>query len=114
MSPPKKAKKPSAKKPTPAKMKAPARAGSDGSFLVAFAKLPRSRKVSVRKGLAAAPPEAYASQPASIVDDLANLPASELKRFAEQVGGYAARQAARAKSEWERSPLIAELKRRKL
>lgn len=98
-----------------AKPKGPARtAPAGGSFPEAFAKLLRARKIPVPKGLAGAPPEAYASQPASVVDDLAKLPDVELKRFAEQVGGYAARQAERALREWERSPLIAELRRRKL
>ena len=104
------------KKATPtsgAKAVAKPAPGGD-SFPKAFAALLRSRKIAVPKGLADAPPEAYASQPASIVDELAKLPDAELKRFATQVGGYAGRQADRAKREWERSPLIAELRRRKL
>lgn len=61
-----------------------------------------------------APPEAYASQDASFVEQLERLPDSELKRFAEKVAGFRARQQERARAEWERSPLIAELRRRKL
>jgi hypothetical protein len=68
----------------------------------------------VPKGLADAPPEAYAGQPASFVAQLERLPDVELKRFAEKVAGYAQRQADRAAAEWDRSPLIAELRRRKL
>jgi hypothetical protein len=79
-----------------------------------LARLLRSRKLTVPKGLTDAPPEAYASQPASLVDQLERLPDAELKRFAEKVAGYAERQAERAGAEWERSPLIAELRRRKL
>jgi hypothetical protein len=112
--------KPAPKKPAPkAKPKPkPSPPGSpkasDETFVQAFGKLLRSRKLAVPKGLADAPPEAYASQPASVVEDLSKLPDAELKRFAEQVGGYAKRQADRARSEWERSPLIGELRRRKL
>jgi hypothetical protein len=108
--------KPPKAKP-PSKQRPKARTGpkaGDASFLEAFAKLLRSRKIAVPKGLADAPPEAYASQPASFVDELAKLPDAELKRYATQVGGYAQRQSDRARSEWERSPLIAELRRRKL
>ncbi len=95
--------------------KAAARPASGAeSFLTAFAALLKSRKIAVPKGLADAPPEAYASQPASMVEQLAKLPDAELKRIATQVGGYAGRQADRAKREWERSPLVAELRRRKL
>jgi hypothetical protein len=60
------------------------------------------------------PPEAYASQPASFVEQLDRLSDEELRRFAERVAGYAQRQAERAAAEWERSPLIAELRRRKI
>ena len=102
------------KAPSKAPRKAKPKSGGDASFLDAFVKLLRSRKIAVPKGLADAPPEAYASQPASFVDELAKLPDTELKRYATQVGGYAQRQSERARSEWERSPLIAELRRRKL
>lgn len=88
--------------------------GEDLSFPAAFAALLRSRKLSVPKGLSTAPPEAYASQPASFVEQLSNLSDAELKRFAEKVGGYTRRQSERAQAEWERSPLIVELRRRRL
>ena len=88
--------------------------GAEGDFREAFAALLRSRKLTVPKGLSDAPPEAYASQPATFVEQLGRLSDTELGRFAEQVGGYAERQAARAAAEWDRSPLIAELRRRKL
>ena len=113
---------PSSKKP--AKRRAPAKPAASasaeratperGGFPAAFAALLRDRKLTVPKGLDAAPPEAYASQPASFVEQMRRLPDAELKRFAAQVAGYAERQAARAAAEWERSPLIAELRRRKL
>lgn len=104
-----------AKRKPATRRKAVPKAGSEaGGFLVAFAALLRARKIAVPKGLADAPPEAYASQPGSVVEDLGKLPDSELKRLATQVAGYAQRQADRAKREWERSPLIAELERRKL
>ncbi len=84
------------------------------SFTEAFAKLLRSRKVAVPRGLTDAPEAAYASQDASVVADLSKLPDTELERFAKQVAGYAKRQSDRARAEWERSPLIGELRRRKL
>lgn len=88
--------------------------GATGAFTDAFADLLRSRKLAVPNGLLDAPPEAYASQPASVVETFGRLPDSELTRFAEKVAGYAQRQADRAAAEWDRSPLIAELRRRKL
>ena len=86
----------------------------DVTFPEALALLLRARKIAVPKGLIDAPPEAYASQRASFVVQLERLPDSELRRFAEKVAGYARRQEERARVEWERSPLIAELRRRKL
>jgi hypothetical protein len=86
----------------------------EGGFLEAFAKLLRSKKVPVPKGLADAPPEAYADQPASFVEQLERYSTSDLKAFAAKVAGYTTRRADRARSEWERSPLIAELRRRGL
>jgi hypothetical protein len=68
----------------------------------------------VPKGLLDAPVEAYASQPASVVDQLEGLSDADLRRYAEKVAGYAQRQAERALKEWESSPLIAELRRRRL
>ena len=61
-----------------------------------------------------APPEAYASQPASFVEQLEQLPDAELRRYAEKVAGHTERQRERARREWESSPLIAELRRRGL
>jgi len=115
-------KKSSPRKPAPkrsapkVRARPPASEGAEesGSFPEAFAKLLKSRKVAVPKGLLDAPPAAYASQPASVVADLAKLPDTELDRFAKQVAGYAKRQSDRARAEWERSPLIGELRRRKL
>jgi hypothetical protein len=86
----------------------------DVTFPAALAALLRKRKLSVPKGLVDAPPVAYASQRASFVVQLERLPDGELKRFAEKVAGYAGRQEERARAEWERSPLIAELRKRKL
>lgn len=109
-------KKPAERTPAKGSGAGSGKRGSSGAddFRAAFAALLRDRKLSVPRGLADAPPEAYASQPASFVDQLGRLSDAELKRFAEQVGGYAERQAARAAAEWDRSPLIAELRRRKL
>jgi len=90
------------------------RSGAEPGFPAAFAALLRTRKLTVPKGLLEARPEAYASQPASFVEQLARAGDAELRRFAEQVAGYARRQEERAAAEWERSPLVAELRRRKL
>ena len=84
------------------------------TFPAAFARLLRSRGISVPRGLRDAPPEAYAGQPAELVDQLSGLPDTELKRYAERVGGWVRRQEQRAHREWDTSPLIAELRRRKL
>ncbi len=89
-------------------------AGEEPSFPQAFAKLLRNRGLSVPKGLKDAPSEAYAGQPAAFVEQLSGLSDSELKRYAEQVGGYVRRQEQRAKREWDTSALIAELRKRKL
>jgi len=110
--------KPSPKKP-PARKKQPSRptgskAVSGDSFPAAFATLLRERKIRVPAGLADAPREAYASQPPSFVDQLAGLGDADLKTYAEKIAGYAGRQAKRAKAEWEASPLIKELRRRRL
>jgi hypothetical protein len=91
-----------------------ASAGEEPSFPQAFAKLLRNRGLSVPKGLKDAPSEAYAGQPADFVEQLSGLSDNELKRYAEQVGGYLRRQEQRAKREWDTSPLIAELRKRKL
>lgn len=96
-----------------AQKKTPKRA-AEPSFLDALAALLKSRKLKVPAGLAAAPPAAYASQPASVVEQLANLDDSTLARQAEKIAGYARRQAERAAQAWDGSPLIAELRRRKL
>jgi hypothetical protein len=49
-----------------------------------------------------------------MVEQLSGLSDTELKRYAEQIGGYVRRQEQRAKREWDTSPLIAELRKRKL
>jgi hypothetical protein len=94
--------------------KGPASKGAELDFLPVFAELLKAKKIPVPKGLLDAPPEAYANQPASFVEHLERLPKAELARFAEKVGGYAKRQRERALAAWEGSPLIAEIRRRKL
>ena len=89
-------------------------AKKDDDFLVAFIALLKKKKVPVPKGLADAPPVAYADQPASFVEQMERLPNTELKRYAERIAGYTSRLAERAKREWDGSPLIVELRRRKL
>src|SRR5919108_799632 len=84
------------------------------SFPVALAELLRSRKIRVPTGLESAPRQAYASQPPSFIDHLADLGNDELQQYAAQIAGYARRQAKRAKDDWEASPLIAELRKRGL
>ncbi len=112
--------KPAAKpRPSSSKKKSPAKTRTNhedagGEFPAALAELLRSRKLAVPKGLESAPPEAYANQSVSFVDQLAKHPDSQLEMFAEKVAGWAPRQLARAKAEWDSSPLIAELRRRKL
>lgn len=90
----------------------PSRGASD--FPGALASLLRSRKIRVPTGLSAAPPQAYASQPPSFVEHLAQLPDPDLRAYAEKIATYAKRQAERARQAWEASPLIAELRRRGL
>lgn len=66
-------------------------------------------------GLTKAPPVAYANQSASFVDTLAKqLSDDELRAHAERVAGYAKRHAERVRASWDRSALIAEIRRRKL
>ncbi len=100
-------------KKSKAKAKPKPGSGAD-NFPDALAKLLRSRKLKVPKGLEDAPPEAYANQPAAFVETLAALDDEPLQRQAEKVAGYAARQAERARASWDTSPLILELRRRKL
>jgi hypothetical protein len=107
-------KKPSGKKSTARKPAAKKAKAADGGFPAALADLLRSREIEVPDGLLDAPADAYASQPASFVEQLERLPDAEIVRFAEKVAGYARRQAERAEAEWERSPLIGELRRRGL
>lgn len=92
-------------------MKRPA---AEPSFPEALAALLRSRRMKVPAGLTDAPEQAYASQPGSYVERLTELGNAELKRYAEQIAGYAHRQAKRAGDAWDASPLIAELRRRGL
>ena len=102
------------RKPARAKPTAKRAATDEPTFPQALAGLLRSRKVRVPAGLSDAPPQAYASQPSSYVERLSELGDAELRRYAEQIAGYAPRQAKRARAEWEASPLIAELRRRRL
>lgn len=88
--------------------------GAKETFPQAFAALLRSRDISVPKGLRDAPPEAYAHQSADFVEQLSGLSDTELKRYADQVAGYVRRLEQRARREWDTSPLIAELRKRKL
>jgi hypothetical protein len=87
---------------------------STGGFPAELAKLLRSRGLAVPRGLQSAPPEAYGNAAAAFADQLARGSDRDLVVYAERVAGYAARQAQRARAEWERSPLIRELRRRKL
>jgi hypothetical protein len=105
----------SAKKPKAAAKKRPSTPAAEAdTFPAALAKLLRARKVRVPKGLLDAPPDAYAREPASFAEQLADLPEADLLRYAEKIAGYAGVQAERAKRAWETSPLIGELRRRKL
>jgi hypothetical protein len=101
-----------AKPPTRRRVDAPSR--SREGFPKAFASLLQSRGLKVPQGLLAAPPEAYAAQPAKFVETLARLDDMELAAHAERVATYAKRQADRARDSWESSPLIAEIRRRRL
>lgn len=84
------------------------------AFPEALAALLRSRKIRVPAGLAKAPPVAYANQPVSFVETLAKLEDAQLSAHAERVAGYAKRHEARVRASWDLSPLIAEIRRRKL
>lgn len=85
------------------------------AFPEALAALLRSRKIRVPAGLTKAPPVAYANQPASFVDTLAKqLSDDGLRVHAERVAGYAKRHEERVRTSWDLSPLIAEIRRRKL
>lgn len=91
------------------------RAVAATDFPKALAELLRSRGLRVPAGLQAAPPDAYAHEPASVVDSiLSRLSNEELFAHAEKVAGWAARQAMRARAAWESSPLITEIRRRRL
>lgn len=84
------------------------------SFPAAFAELLKSRKIRVPRGLSSAPPEAYANQPASFVETLSRLSDDELRAHADKIAAYKKRQEDRARTAWEGSPLIKEIRRRKL
>lgn len=112
------------RKPTPRRNRASGGGGTsnnvrklrdpESSFPIALAELLRSRRIRVPAGLENAPRQAYASQPPSFVEHLADLGNDELQEYAAQIAGYARRQAKRAREAWEASPLIAELRRRRL
>ena len=86
----------------------------DDGFPKAFATLLRSRGLRVPRGLLSAPPEAYARQPPAAVERLARADDRVLEAQAAKIAGFVARRAARAKQLWDGSPLIGELRRRKL
>jgi hypothetical protein len=86
----------------------------DDGFPKAFAALLKSRGLKVPRGLLSAPPDAYARQPASIVERLARADDQTLEAQADKIANFAARRAARAKEFWDASPLVAELRRRGL
>jgi hypothetical protein len=98
----------------PAKKAKPKPKAKPKTFPSALAALLKSRGLGVPRGLGGAPPEAYANAPATFVDELARHSDPDLEVYADRVAGYAARQAKRARAEWERSPLVAELRRRGL
>lgn len=83
-------------------------------FIAALTALLKWRKIKVPTGLKDAPPEAYARQAGSIVEHLAKLDDAALLAQAQKIAGYAKRAADRAATEWERSPLVGEIRRRKL
>ena len=87
---------------------------TDDGFPKAFAALLKSRGLKVPRGLLGAPPEAYARQPAAAVERLARANDQTLEAQAGKIAGFVSRRAARAKQFWDGSPLIAELRRRKL
>lgn len=84
------------------------------TFLEALAALLKSRKLKLPTGLKSAPPAAYARQPAEFVAQLAKLDDKALSDRAEHIAGYAKKQQARAKAAWDTSPVIVEIKKRKL
>lgn len=84
------------------------------NFPKAFGALLKSRGLAVPRGLLAAPPEAYARAPGEFVETLAKLGDRDLLAHAEKIATYADRLADRAKASWESSPLIGEIRRRKL
>ena len=84
------------------------------TFPAALAALLRKRKLKVPSGLLKAPPQAYANQPPEFVEELAKADDGTLLRQAEHIAGYAKRQEQRAKAMWDDSPLIRELRKRKL
>src|SRR5688500_3750394 len=83
-------------------------------FLAAFEALLKHRKLKVPAAMKTAPPEAYARQRASVVEHLAKLDDASLQEQADKIAGWAKRQAERAADDWNRSPIVGELRRRKL
>lgn len=113
MSAKKPAKRP-AQKPKPKPKPKAKPAATEDTFPAALAALLKRRKLRVPPGLVDAPPDAYAREPASLVEQLADLPDDDLLRYADKIAGFAKVQADRAKRAWDTSPLIGELRRRKL
>lgn len=89
-------------------------ANTTKTFPSALAALLRRRNLKVPAGLTKAPPQAYANQSADLVSELDLLDDAALLRQAERIAGYAKRQQQRIKALWDESPLIRELRRRKL
>lgn len=102
------------RKAAPKGKKPVARKAAAKTFPQALAALLRTRGIPVPSGLKDAPREAYAGQPASVVEILSKLSDAEIASHAEKVAGYTKRQAERAKAMWDQSPLISELRTRRL
>jgi hypothetical protein len=83
-------------------------------FTTALAELLRSRNLDVPPGLLEAPAEAYAGAGEAAVQFLARLNDADLAQRARKVAEWEQRQADRARQAWETSPLIRELRRRRL
>lgn len=83
-------------------------------FLQALAELIASRGLEVPDGLLESPPAAYAGQGEGTVIAMSRLRDADLLERAGKVAGWQQRQVERAEQAWERSPLIAELRRRGL
>lgn len=107
-------KKPSKRKsPSTPSRRTPAKARTE-TFVTALAALLRERNLEVPEGLEAASGEAYAHQPPEHVEALKSLADEELAAHAERVAAYERRRIERVQRAWDDSPLIVELRRRRL